>query len=333
MLPAINQSQLKAWRNCQQMWKYKYEDRLAPKGKVRPLFLGSWVHAALESYYKDGDWKVGHREYVQQYNALKEEERVELETKRGRRGRPLPELVTQIMKSYVWYYRNDEWEVVLTEEVFDVELKGVRFKGRIDLIIKDGRGLLWVIDHKTASQIPMATAFHAMDPQLFIYPWAAKKQWGMDIAGVMFNYVKSKPPSIPKLTKSGYLSRRKIVTDYPTLMRFLKENEFDPHDFTDILKPLMKKSEFLRRYKLPREETVLKRILQEALWTGREIMDHPHTVRNITRDCVRCPYKSICQAELNGFDTTLMRRNDFVIEEDPYGSVDLTEQTQDEAED
>ena len=333
-LPAINQSQLKAWRNCQRMWEYKYHDRISPKEKARPLFLGSWVHACLESYYRDGDWKIGHREYLSQYDALREEERVALETKRGRRGTPLPDLVTRIMKSYLWYYRNDEWEVVLTEEVFDVELKGVRFKGRIDLIIRDSRGLLWVIDHKTAATIPMATSFHAMDPQLFIYPWAAKKMWGMDVDGVMYNYVKSRPPTLPQLTKkTGVLSKRRINTDYPTLMRFLKENDLDPRDFSDVLRPLMKKSEFLRRYRLPREETVLKRILQESLWTAREIMDHPHTVRNITRDCVRCPYQAICRAELNGFDTTQMRKHDFVVEEDPYGDSDLTEQTQEEADD
>jgi hypothetical protein len=227
------------------------------------------------------------------------------------------------MKSYIWYYRNDPWKVIAVEQPFIVDTplkingKIQPFQGVIDLVIEDEEGRWWIIDHKTAGTIPEPNSFHAMDPQLMLYPWAAKQAWGWDIAGIIYNYVKSKPPSIPQLTNAGKLSRRKIVTDYPTLRRFLLANEFDPDDFRDVLRPLRKRSPFLRRYRLPREAKVTKAILLDAFATAKRIRSDERRYRVITRDCARmCSYHDLCRNELNGFDTTLMRRQNFTLKEE-----------------
>lgn len=323
-LKAISWSELKTFQRCPKQHQYKYVDRLVAKGKQRPLYLGSWVHSCLEQFYIGGDWKIGHAPYLKDYNSLFEEERVALETKRGKRGRPLPEIVEQIMKSYVWYYRDEGWKVIATEQAFEVDTP-LKINGRvqplqgiIDLIAEDPEGRWWVIDHKTASTIPDAGAFHAMDPQLMLYPWAAKEAWGWDIAGVIYNYVKSKPPGIPQLTaKTGQLSKRKIVTDYPTLFRFLKKNGYDPNDFRDQLRPLRRKSPFLRRYRLPRESVVTKEVLLDALTTAKHIREDKRRYRVITRDCSsQCSYHDLCRAELNGFDTSIMRKQNFTPKEE-----------------
>jgi hypothetical protein len=322
-LKAISWSELKTFQRCPKQWEYKYDDRLVPKAKARPLYLGSWVHAALESYYVGGDWRIGHNEYLKDYNKLFEEERIGLETKRGRRGPSLPDIVTRIMKSYVFYRKNEGWTVKAVEQPFEVDTplkingKVQPFQGIIDLVIEDLEGRWWVVDHKTAGTIPEATAFHAMDPQLMLYPWAAKQAWGWDIAGVIYNYVKSKPPGIPQLTRAGALSKRKIVTDYPTVLRFLRDNNFDPAEFLDVLRPLRKRSPFLRRYRLPRERVVTKQILLDSLSTAKRIRSTERRYRVITRDCsTQCAYHDLCRSELNGFDTSLMRKQKFTIKEE-----------------
>jgi len=322
----FNQSRLKYFNRCPKQYEYKYIQLLEPKKKQRPLFLGSWVHAALETYYTQGDWKVGHLQYVNEWNKLFEEERLALRTRGKTVGPPLPQVVERIMKSYLWYYRNDGWEPYLVEQVLEVPTplrvngKQFIFKGRLDLIVRDEEDLLWLVDHKTASQIPMPTSFHAMDPQLMLYPWAAKIQYDLDIAGVIYNYVKSKPPSIPQINKDGSISRRKIVTDYPTLLRFLKQHNRDPRDYIEILRPMARKSEFLRRYKLPREPVVTKEILLDTLSVVKRIDETRRFTRTITRDCVRCAYHDLCRSELNGFDTKIMRDQMFVISEEDYVS-------------
>lgn len=303
-------SEVKTWQRCPKQWDYKYGQDLVPRRRQRPLFLGSWVHSCLEAYYTQGDWKIGHAPYVAEWNKLFDEEREEL----GKKG-PLPDLVKRIIQSYLWYYRDDPWEVLYVEQEFKVKLKGdVGVKGIIDLVVRDAEGLIWVIDHKTASTIPEATAFHAMDPQLMVYPWAASKVLGIEPAGIIYNYVKSKPPSLPKLNKDDSLSKRKISTDYPTAFRFLKENGYDPKEFAALLKPLQRRSPFLRRYKLPREKVVTLSVLQDFLTSSIGIRDHTRTPRVITRDCARgCGYHDICRSELNGFDTSNMRKQEFTL--------------------
>lgn len=323
----ISWSELKTFQRCPKQHEYKYIQRLVPKAKSRPLYLGSWGHSALEAHYKLGNWRRGHDPFVKEWNSLFQEEREHL-MKRGRgKSPPLPEIIERIMRSYEWYYRHDEFRIVAVEQEFEVDtpliLKGEvqRLQGIIDLILEDTDGLWWIWDHKFVGNIPDPTAFHAMDPQLMLYPWAAKEMWGWNIAGIVYNYVKSKPPTIPKLTaKTGQISRRKVNTDYPTLFRFLRENGYDPHDYRDILLPLKKKSPFLRRYKMPRERQVTKEILLDSLSTARRIRSDKRRYRVITRDCQRgCAYHDICRAELNGLDTTLMRKQMFTLKEKDSG--------------
>lgn len=322
----LSWSQVKTWQRCQRQWKYKYIDRLEPIARQRALFLGNWVHRCLETYYSEGDWKTGHLEYVEQWDKLFEEEQKALSTrsKKAKTYTPLPKQVARIINSYLWYHKNDGWKVISVELEFTVHLKDdIYINGKIDLIVQDEEGLYWVVDHKTASNIPESGAFHAMDPQLMIYPWAVKKLTGIDIAGIIYNYVKSKPPSIPKINKNGSLSKRKIVTDYPTAARFLKKEGYDLADFSEFLLPLKKKSEFLRRYRLPRESFVTKEILAEFYSSAKEIKTKRiayeagakvRFIRNITKDCSKfCAFHNICQAELNGHDTEYTRKKLFTL--------------------
>jgi hypothetical protein len=331
---SFNQSRIKSFNRCPKEYEYKFIQHLVPKRKVRPLFLGSWVHACLETHYRDGDWTIGHKQYVAEWNKLFEEERQALSNGRGKSGIPLPQLVERIMKSYLWYYRDDTFKPYMVEQILEVETplkvdgKYFVFKGRLDLIMEDEDGLLWLWDHKTASTIPQPTSFHGMDPQLMLYPWAAKIQYGIDIAGVYYNYVRSKAPSIPQINKDGSLSRRKISTDYPTLFRFLKTNGYNPNDFADILRPMQTKSEFLRRYKLPREQYVTNEILLDVLSVVKRIDSTKRFTRSISRDCVRCSYHELCRSELNGFNTEFMRTAQFNIEEEDYVSNPSTDDTE-----
>lgn len=324
---SFSQSKLKSFNRCPKQYEYKYIQKLTPKRRERPLFFGSWVHKAIESYYTtpDRNWRPGFAEYKLQWDALFEEEREELSS----RGNPV-EQIPRIMQGYEFYYKNDGWDPILIEQEFIVEtpMKGVFFKFVIDLGIVDDEEKLWAVDHKTASSIPPANTFHAMDPQLILYPWGLEQLMNegrlpkMPIGGVYYNYIRSKAPSIPQINKDGSLSKRKVLTDYPTLYRFLKANDYDPRDFAHILIPLKKRSDFLRRYRLPREPQVTREILLDALSVVKRIQDTKRFIRAVSRDCRFCGYKDLCRAELNGFDTTIMRSTDFTTEEAHEHSID-----------
>lgn len=331
---SVSHSQVKTYRRCPKQWAYKYLDRLEPKEKKRAPYLGNWLHRALETHYKDGDWKIGHKEYLKEWNSLFDEEREELSKKYG----PLPQAVRRIMRSYLWYWKNDGWKILAAEYEFEVlvgqfEVQGVIVQvyanGKVDLIVEDDEGNRWVVDHKSTGSIPDPGAFHAMDPQLMIYPVGVKEKFGK-MAGITYNYIKSRPPTIPQLTKkTGAISRRKINTDYPTALRFLKDNGFDPADFSSFLKPLRKGSTFLKRYKLPREPKVTKRIMMDFVKTARDIyFAHFETnhVRNITKDCAtQCAFHDLCRGELNGYDMSHLRKVRYTLREKHEHGADLEE--------
>jgi hypothetical protein len=278
----------------------------------------------LEAHYKQGDWKLGHAPFVEDWNKLFEEERMALRTRGRVISPPFPDLVAKIMASYVWYYRDEQFKPFLIEQILEVPtplvVNGKRFvfKGRLDIVLEDEEGLYWLVDNKTAATIPQPTAFHSMDPQLMWYPWATEAQYNIKIAGVIYNYVRSKAPGVPKINKDGSLSKRKFTSDYPTLFRFLKKAGYDPNDYAHVLKPMQTRSEFLRRYKLPRSAFVTKEILMDGLSVVKRIEETKRFTRTITRDCVRCSYVELCKAELYGLDSTYIRSHNFVISEEDY---------------
>lgn len=321
-IESVSWSEIKTFQRCPKQHDYKYLQRLVPKKKSRPLFLGSWVHAALQTHYAEGDWRAGSEVFTKEWNKLFDEEKLALQTRGRQVSLPLPDIVKNIMLSYIWYHKNDNWRVIAVEQEFlvptplTIDGKVQWLKGIIDLTIEDEDGNWWVIDHKTAGNIPESTAFHAMDPQLMLYPWAANQAWKWDIAGIIYNYVKSKPPSIPRINNDGSISKRKVLTDYPTLYRFLKREGYDPRDYAHILRPLSKRSPFLRQYRYPREKHVTNEILLDALSVTKHIRTDKRRSRTITRECATmCSYHELCRSELNGMNTDILRHTMYTLKE------------------
>lgn len=322
----INQSQIKQWRRCQRAWKYRNVDKLVPKVRDRPMHIGSWLHACLEWHYRVGDWRIGHDLFVTDYNKLFEEERRSLD----KTTEPLPAQIERIMAGYLFRYEHDGWKVLAVEKDWRSEvhyrvaggkLETILLGGKVDLLIEDEDSLIWVVDTKSTQKIPVPAAFHAMDPQLILYPWGIQRdpEWadilqGRPLAGVIFNYARSKAPTVPKMNKDGSISKQAIVTDYLTARQFLLDNGKDPANYSEYLDELRASNDMLVRYKLPISEVATKRVVYETLRTARSILDHSDVVRNVTRDCDRCAYRTICRMELFGMDSTFTREHDFTIE-------------------
>jgi hypothetical protein len=328
---SISWSQVNTRRRCEKKWAYKYKDRLQPKRRGRALHIGNWLHRCLETFYLEDDWKIGHQEYLDEWNKLfpEEQEMLSKKTARAKSWTPLPVQIERIMRSYIWYWKRDGWKIIAVEEEFEVAIgsfvyNGIKVtvyaNGRIDLIVSDEEDLNWVVDHKSTGNIPDPGAFHAMNPQLILYPVGIKRAQQIKAAGVIFNYISSKAPSVPQLTKkTGQISRRRVKTDFPTYRRFLKENGYDPADFEEILRPLKKRSPFLKRYKLPREKHVTETILRDLVAGARDIYESQRKTfhqRNIMKDCASfCEFHDLCRGELNGADMSHMRKTMFTIRE------------------
>lgn len=312
-------SMLKTFKACPQQAYYKYVLRLKPKVLGRPLRFGTWMHSLYETHYKGENWKEKHQELTNQFAKLFDEEKEAVGD--------LPRDCYRTMISYLWHYKNDPWKVHEVEFTLEVELPdGAVYRGKIDMLIENQYGL-WIVDHKNHKVLPNLD-FRILDAQSALYIWAALKS-GIPVQGHIWNYVRSKAPSVPHLLKSGKrLSKSAIDTDFPTYYRALKEYGLDPADYADKLRYLksqryqhgeIQSSSFFRRDILEKNNAMLKRVANEAFMTHKRMRAyHWNQVDKIERNSgnqcrFMCSYTDVCTMELFGGNAAPLIRQRYEV--------------------
>jgi len=298
-------SMLKTFRRCPKQAEYKYVERLQPKVLGRPLRLGTWMHKLQEVHGKGGDWREAHVDLSKKFNKLFDEEKEEIGD--------LPQQCMNLMLSYLWHYKNDNWKVLDSEFVLEVELPdGAIFRCKIDWLIEDQYGL-WIVDHKWHKVLPDIN-FRLLDSQSADYVWAAIKN-KIPVQGHIWNYGRSKVPTVPVITKTGLIGRwAQLDTDYPTMVRFFKEhfNGKVPERYKPKMRYLRdmqyrfgeaQHSNYFRRSILERTPAMINRVAREAYHTHTNMHNYdwnPEMVeRHPDRSCsFMCSYTDLCTAEL-----------------------------------
>lgn len=311
----VSWSRLKTWRRCHKQYQYKYVEKLARRKPKLPLIRGSILGEMINMHAIKGGRKTPEdvlMKYHRQYRKLFREEKEMYGDIIGECRR--------IFEGYARAYKDDPLQMVRTEALVTVDLgSDIRFIGYVDKIAKDKRGLLWVLDHKTHKAIPNEDA-RFQDLQLVFYVWAWNEQYPNEaVSGIIWDYLRTKPPAIPELLKNGELSQRaNIDTDYVTYLRAIKDNKLDPDDYADILKQIKRREGgFFRRVQLPHPSTkMIEQIVKEAKDTAIEMRNLGGVLvdRNMTRDCPHdCDMFEICQAELRGLDANFIRKAHYKI--------------------
>src|SRR5690606_22441397 len=143
----------------------KYVERLKPRTLGRPLRLGTWMHALQETKGNGQDWRAKHEEMVKTvWEPLFDEEKLEIGN--------LPQDAYNLMVSYEWHYKNDEWEFIENEMTLECELPdGSLYRGKIDALVRNQFGL-WIVDRKWHRTLPNLD-YRILDSQSALYLWAA----------------------------------------------------------------------------------------------------------------------------------------------------------------
>jgi CRISPR/Cas system-associated exonuclease Cas4 (RecB family) len=89
------------------------------------------------------------------------------------------------------------------EVTIDVKLKLGRIQGHIDGIFRDSLGRIWIVDFKTSS-LASATSKEKSSPpgykrQVRAYALLLKRQYKIDVHGVMLVYLPRDNPKVPKI--------------------------------------------------------------------------------------------------------------------------------------
>jgi hypothetical protein len=313
----VSQSKIKLWRHCRKAYHYKYIRKIEKRAPPRPLIFGKIAHEMIEAHINgEMPFKVL-GEYEKTYSGMFKEQQEMYGDIIGD--------IRRVMSGYFQWWKKDplrylkhpkhrsksELEFVVPLDD-DLELEVV-----IDSIASTRDGRTWVVEHKTVSRFPEDEQFRYEDIQTSLYARVAAEVGFPNIVGVCWNYIRSKPPSIPELLKSGELTKRQnIDTTWDVYLTAILDNKLDPADYSEMRKLLKDREEtFFRRVYLPVKEVIIENILSDTIMTAAEIQElhnEPSThTRNLTQACNRCQYKSICEAELRNLDSRFILKNEY----------------------
>ena len=301
-------SEIRQAQRCLRKYYYSRERRLEREWPARPRKLGSWLHELMSAHHAEEDWQEVQDQLVAEHHDLDAfEELVDL-----------PVQAFGLMQSYVTQYPEDHarWKVLHNEESFQVKLEDfgdVAFGFTPDLVIEESEGGIWIVDHKSTISLP--EPWDNMDDlQHLTYLYGMRKLYGDRVKGFIFNWLRTKPPTIPKLRKDGLIRDiKRVDTTYNLLLAFAEENDV-PHypELTDRLAELHGNRRWFRRDYLIVPEIAVKtaeRELQEwflflqdaeaaGIWP-RVVLPKSAGVAS----CSSCEFQPICRAELMGIGT------------------------------
>lgn len=322
-LLTVSYTQIKRWRLCSQAYYYNYVEGIVPRIKSKPLKLGNITHQAIEEWAKIGNISKLLKSVDKEYGSMFEEER-ELYGN-------IPDTIRRIMKGYLSMHSGERLKYkVVEEKLGPVPLtKRTQLSLKVDRLTETKAGLT-LCETKTAKRIP-GEDMRIWDLQTILYVWALR-QLGYPVKAILWDYIRTKPPTIPKVLKDGSLSKKEIDTDYETYLAAVKEvcpdlmDEYQP--FLDKLK-LEGNKKFFKRVLLPVNNKMIEPVLNDAKMTSLQIASFQHLpVRNISGfTCPRCFYGSLCLAGLRGQDEAFIREHEFMNKEEEieYGSEEEEE--------
>lgn len=311
----VSNSRLNLWRRCHYAHYLKYTKGLVKKVKAAALQRGSIIHKCIEEYNEGRSWKKCFKEFEKGFYAnTMEEERVELGD--------IPGMVKELLENYFFLYEDEELEYLENELHFELPLNSeITLEGYIDAVAQDPNEKVWAKEIKTYARTPDRD-FLIFNAQSAIYTWALQ-ELGYKSEGMMWDIIKAKCPSKPKMTqKTNKLSIAKLDSTPYTVRKGIKELGLDVLDYKDFIDSHDFDSYFIRHF-IRLNKNVVKQIMGDTLSTATEILNWGNSCkdRNLSKDCGWCSYKSICQAELMGLDVDYIIKAEYELREEKENGV------------
>lgn len=311
----VSQSKLKTWRRCRYAYHCRYVEKLKKRRKSRPLQFGSMVHEMIEAY-ANGDDPFERLDLIAATQGKMFREELE---EYGN----LIEDVRAIMTDYFDYY--DERSLLYlrrkgrsSEHSFEVELiDGIILEGKIDAFAKTPNRLVWSVEHKTFSRMPNEDE-RWRNIQSATYHRVTQMLGWFNIDGIVWDYIRSKAPTMPRVLKDGSLGKRSIDSLPTVMMKFLEDAKLDPKKHKELLVSVRaNRANYFKRIFTPTKEDVvdiLWKDLQESALEARDLHGKVKA-RTIDQHCSWCDYEAICRAELTGGDMDFVKEKEYYVDE------------------
>lgn len=338
-LLTVSLSAVQSFQKCEQMYWYRYVERLRRKDRSPAPELGSILHDYLGNYYEElkGGAKPEDAHVTAQLiistKYLPDSQRyANVAIAAGledlaKELLALPGLAGRITDRY-FLHRGltdaEEHEVLLTETSLSWNVtRRIVSNGRLDLVTRDrAMGRIWLWEHKSTGNIPpMSVRIRDLQTPLYNHK-LAQRTAKVEIDGCIWNYLRTKEPTVPDLvyrgTKREGLTRRgDLDSTWETYLQEIENWGLNEADYEDMQERLS-----------PREHTVFFPRFEQVIITDPEVVlgDYRQVAKNIDRkrkawergtqipirtlgrDCDYCEFNDLCMSMLiNGDDTDVRR--------------------------
>ena len=146
---------LQLFLECPQRYAWNYIAGLKGINEdAPPLVKGSLVHLGLAQHYAQIREKQNGRDPKLYFDPI---EAIDVMIEAKPHWKEHGELAKRVIDAYLLKWRNERFKVVAVEELLEAEIEGYRFTGRMDLVVEDSAGKVWIIDHKTTGTAPSPT--------------------------------------------------------------------------------------------------------------------------------------------------------------------------------
>ena len=310
----VSQSKLKTWKTCKYKYHLKYNERLNPEVKGRPLVYGSIIHEMIEAHTE------GHNPF-KKLRQIKKKQGKLFERERELYGNII-ETAEVVFEAYLEFYEDEPLHFIKiqgrrSEHEFELEIApGIVFIWKVDGFVRSPAGLRYLLENKTGANIPDEDD-RWRDLQVHMYIKTSEMLGIKKFDGVCWNYVKSSEPTVPEyLPKSNRLSTRKINTLPAIVHMQLEEHELETKGHEVLIERAEEAvSKFFERKFEPVNRRVMEETFESFLIVANEMRELTPTrkEKNIDRHCKWCDFRSICRAELTGGDVEGIKEREFSI--------------------
>lgn len=211
------------------------------------------------------------------------------------------------------------------EHEFEIEIDGIIIKGKIDAFARS-KGLRWLGEHKTFSRMPTEDhRWRNIQSSIYlritdILGWPAPD-------GTVWDYIRSKPPTKPKLLKSGGISTKSVDTLPTVVLAELRRLKVPVSKARGLIDAATKnRTRYFQRIYTPRNDEVIDTLFQEFMDTSHEMsaLHGKSKTRSIGRHCEYCDFEGLCRAELLGHDVDFIKEREYTTEKENAPKADET---------
>lgn len=190
----------------------------------------------------------------------------------------------------------------------------VVFGGRIDMIIQDKNGRLYIWDHKSAARIldeDAESSFLQLDDQVARY-CAAMHILGHPVAGFIYSEIKKAVPEEPQrlvraLKGKNFSVSKNANTDYKTFLETVKKHDSDAYDaglYDDYLTWLKLEGPiYFQRHQIHKNKFEITETWNNLIEEAKDILSDPRIYPQPGRfSCTTCAFKTPCIGKNMGED-------------------------------